>query len=216
MNYKRFHFILIGILGLSIIAFLLLGYELNVILVNKAGTLTSLKAKTNGLEQEQTGLIQDKKDIAKYSNLYKIAQDIVPENKDQAEAVRQIVNLASANNVFLASISFPTSNLGTIVSTGVAPKVTPNAPSPSTNSSSLSQLTPVPNIPGIYELPITIQSSNQTNQAVTYPELIGFLSALENNRLTALINSISITPQQNNPNYFSFNLIVDIYVKPGA
>jgi len=78
----------------------------------------------------------------------------VPQDKNQAEAVREIVNLAAANGVTLASITFPTSSLGTTVAgpwyycrLTPAPAATTPVASSSQNAN-LTQLTPVKDIPG--------------------------------------------------------------------
>ncbi len=231
MTPKKFHLLMIGLIFLVGIIFFGIAYWSNSLLINKSNSLVNLKATYNGLTQEQLGLIQDKKDIKKYQQLYNIAKSIVPENKDQVQAVRQIVNLAAQNNIVLASITFPSSDLGNTLTTGVAPNptqakpVTPSTPNSKTPSSptspsaasstSLSQLTAVANIPGVYEMPITVQSSTNRGQQATYPELIGFLTDLENNRLTALVSSINISPVQNSSQYFVFTLNINIYIKPG-
>lgn len=232
MTPKRFHLLMIGLIFLVGIMFFGVAYWSNNILISKSNSLVNLKATYNGLTQEQIGLIQDKKDIQKYQQLYNISRSIVPENKDQVQAVRQIVNLAAQNNIVLASITFPSSDLGNTLGTGVVPSSTqakpvtpststsktpssPVTPSP-TSSTSLSQLSPVANIPGVYEMPITVQSSTNKGQQATYPELIGFLTALENNRLTALVSSINISPIQNSNQYFAFTLNINIYIKPGS
>ena len=223
MSPKKYHILMIVLIFIVGLAFLGVAYWSNDLLVARSNLLVSLKAKNNGLQQEQVGLLQDKRDIKKYQSLYNIAKSIVPENKDQVQAVRQIVNLASQNNVILASITFPSSSLGNNLGTSVQPATTPKPSStpsgsvtPSSSSStSLSQLTPAVNIPGVYELPITIQSSSTNGQESTYPEIIGFLNALENNRLTALVSSINITPSQNNGQYYTFSININIYIKPG-
>ena len=215
MNPKRANYILIA--GFIISAGLLLfsAYDVNNLMKHQANNLTALKAKLAGLQQVQTSLNTDRKDITTYNSLYTIAQSVVPENKDQAQAVRQIINLANTNGVNVASITFPTSSLGNNVhsTTGVTPSVKPSGPS---SSSNLSQLTAVPNIPGVYELPITVLSSTISGQETTYPQLIAFLKDLENNRLTALVSTINITPDQNNSNLFSFSIQLNIYIKPGS
>ncbi len=224
MSPKKFHILMIILIFMVAVAFFGVAYWSNNLLIAKSNSLVAFKATNNGLEQEQAGLLQDKRDIKKYQSLYDISKSIVPESKDQAQTVRQIVNLATQNNVTLASITFPGSSLGN-GSGSVLHPTTPlktSSPTPgssvgvsSSSSPALSQLTPAANIPGVYELPITIQSSGNTGQEATYPEMIGFLKALENNRLTALVNSINITPAQYNNQYFVFTLNINIYIKPG-
>ncbi len=223
MNYKRFHYIFIGVLCISILVFAGSAYEIGILFNKKGSQLIAVKAKFNSLQSEQTSINQDKKDILKYTGLYRVAKSIVPQNKDQTQAVRQIINIANSNNISIASINFPPSSLGNnvpgaVTTPGAAPAQaapTTSASPGATNSSSsnLSQLTAVPAIPGVYELQINIQSN--PNTPCSYNELIGFLHGLENNRLTALVNSLTITPNAANPSVLSFSMTLDVYIKPG-
>jgi hypothetical protein len=180
-------------------------------LSKRANSLTAQKAKSKALEQQAEGLAKAKQDIEKYTDLEKITRSIVPEDKSQAEAVGEIVKIAGQNGVSIASITFPASTLGAgPVST--TPSATP-APSPADSSKkSLSQLQAVKNIPGVYQLQIVVNSD--TNKPVLYDKFITFLSALENNRRTAQVSSITIQPQPTNPKFLTFTLTLNGYIKP--
>jgi hypothetical protein len=189
-------------------------YGINKLLSGKAARLRSLQTQSVALEQQQISLRQAKKDIAKYAELDKIAHSVVPEDKNQAVAVREIVNIAAANNVKLASVTFPASTLG-----GNAPAASPGsssaAPSTGTMNSKtakLSQLVPVKNIPGVYLLQITVISD--PNQPVLYSKFIRFLDALEHNRRTAQVSSITLQPDIKDRGLLSFSLILNEYIKP--
>jgi len=219
MTSKRLHLVLLIALGLLLIGLIGGVYGTNKLLGGQADKLLGLKAKDQALSQEQLTLNQAKKDIKTYEGLNKIAQAVVPQDKNQAEAVQEIVNIASENGVALSSINFPASSLGllpngsstTSGSSGTsATTVTPPA-SANSKANSLSQLTPVRNIPGVYELPITI--SNTPNY-VQYDKFISFLSDLEHNRRTAQVQSITIQPNVQNRNQLTFNLTLSEYIKP--
>ena len=211
MSSKRLYFVLLGLIGLLCVGLLAGVYGINGLLTDQANQLTGLKAKSQALGLEQQSLIKAKKDIQKYGDLEKIAQAVVPQDKNQAEAVREIVNIAAANGVSLAAINFPTSTLGTAVGGGV---VTPASPLAANNSKagSLSQLQPVKNIPGVYQLLITVQGDSA--HPVPYNQLIGFLSSLEHNRRTAQVSTISMQPSATNPNLLTFTLGLSEYIKP--
>jgi hypothetical protein len=162
-------------------------------LQSKSNQLATSRALASQLSTQQTGLQKSKHDIARYSDLEKITKAIVPQDKDQAQAVREITNIASANNISLTTISFTSSTLGS-------------------TKPSLSQLTPVANIPGVYNLQITI--GNNANNTVTFNQLDAFLRGLENNRRTAAVSSLSIQPQANSANRLTFTLIINTYIKP--
>ena len=210
MNAKRVSYVMYAILFLLVVGIFGCAYGIRTLLASESNKLVTLKAKVGALNQQQVSLMHAKKDISTYTELYKIAKVVVPENKNQTQAVRQIVKLADDNNIVLDSINFPTSTLGSTTS-GAKPSAAPGG-SASTGNPSLSQLTAVPTIPGVYDLQLTVASS--PNKLATFPELINFLSALEHNRQTALVSSINIQPDSQNHTLFSFNLILDIYIKP--
>lgn len=209
MTSKRWHLVLLGII-LMLFAGLIAGaYGINSLASSESKKLASLKAKDQALSQQKTGLVAAKKGIEKYSELEKIAHAVVPEDKNQAETVRQLTNIAAVHSVTLASITFPASTLG---GTGTAPAAGAAATPVPTANTKTSQLTPVPAIPGVYQLPITITSD--TKRTVPYSKFISFLSALENNRRTAQVTNISIQPDNVNRSNVSFIITLNEYIKP--
>jgi len=200
MNAKRLYYTLVAVIALLCVGFVGVGYETNKVLGAQADKLSKLKGDSAALETAQITLTKNKADVVKYSELNTIAQTIVPQDKDQAEAVREIVNLASASGIpKLSSITFPTSTLGTLTP-GIA------------NNPNLTQLTPVPGIVGVYELPITI--AQDSSARVSYNQFIAFLTKLEQNRRTAQVGTISIQPDTTNPSQVAFTLVINEFIKP--
>jgi hypothetical protein len=234
MTSKRVYYLMLGLIGLLFVGLLAGAYGANSLLAKQAVSLTALKAKSNALDKEQTSLVLAKKQVAKYAQLNKIVTSIVPQDKDQAEAVREIVGIADANQVALGSITFPASTLGNAttpvpVTAGGAAPTKPFASSPSASKTgALSQLQPVKNIPGVYDLQITVQGDSKN--PITYSQLIAFLSSLENNRRTAQVSTISFEPvastsnsggssvayNSSSPASISFSLTLDEYIKPAS
>lgn len=215
MSSKRIFFVLIGVIVLLFAALLFGAYSINKELSARATKLTDLKAKSAALAQEQVILKKAKTDIATYSELKKITQAIVPEDKSQAEVVREIVKIAGENGIRISAITFPASTLGNAPVTGATSSTAASTPASSaaaSKKSALSQLIPVKNIPGVYQLLITIESDPA--QPVRYDKFVNFLSALEKNRRTSQVNTITIEPDKSNPNYLSFSLTLNGYVKP--
>lgn len=216
MTSKTIHTFLVACLVLTLVALFGGTFAINKMLSQKSGTLVNHKAQSQALEQEQEGLRAAKKDIAKYAELEKIAKAIVPEDKNEAEAVRQIVKIAGENNIKLGSITFPASTLG---GSGTAPNATGSSSSSSgssttgnSKSTTLSQLQPVKSIPGVYQLPITI--SNDSKQPVQYTKFISFLDGLEHNRRTSQVSSIVLEPDNKNRNLLNFTITINQYIKP--
>jgi hypothetical protein len=225
MSSKRLHIVLIAALVLLFIGLLGGTYGINKLLVSESNNLVALKAKNQALDQEQTSLNKAKSDIKRYDTLNQIAQAVVPQDKNQAEAVREIVNIAAANGVTLSAINFPASTLGNLPSgaasaaagtAGATPAAAPatagSASTASTKTANLSQLTPLKNIPGVYQLPITI--NNDSSHPVPYANFINFLSDLEHNRRTSQVQTITIKPSSDNRGSIIFSLTLSEYIKP--
>lgn len=214
MNGKRVYYLMLGLIGLLLVGLVSGAYGANSLLATQATNLTALKAKSKALDKEQQQLVLAKKQLAANAGLNAIVAKVVPQDKDQAEAVREIVNIADANSIVLGSITFPASSLGTsaLPTPGVTGNAKPFSSGNASKSGGLSQLQPVKNIPGVYDLQITVQGDPKT--AVPYSQLIGFLSDLEHNRRTAQVSTITIEPDKGNAKLITFSLTLDEYIKP--
>jgi hypothetical protein len=206
MNSKRVFYLMAAMIGILVCAIVASAYLANTILSKKAASLNDLKLQSKVLEEKQLSLVKAKKDVQKYSTLEAIAKTIVPQDKDQALTVREIVKLADESGIKLSSINFPSSSLG---NPGAARPATPAGGAAAPN---LTQVEPVTGNPGLYVLPITISQGSAT--PVPYNQFIDFLSRLEQNRRTAHVSSIVLQPSSNNRNMLSFTLTLDQYIKP--
>lgn len=200
------YIILLTILVIAVFGFVGGVYSLGRDFKNQSEVVAANKANVSELSSAQTGLSTAKKDVAQYSSLNSIAKAIVPQDKDQAETVRELTKIASQNSIKLTTISFPSSTLGSRVTT------TTSSGTPTASSTDLSQLTPVKGMSGVYNLQITI--SNNPKNTVTYNQLNAFLSDLENNRRTAAVSSINIVPNSKDPSRLVFTLVINTYIKP--
>lgn len=215
MSSKRLYYILVSIIGLLVVGLVGGAYGANTLLQAQSQKLLDARTKVQALENQQTGLVKARKDIEKYSEIGNIAKSIVPQDKDQAQTVREIVKIAAAAGVKLGSITFPSSNLGSKAAPATAPAPaaeggTAAAPAPA--APPLSQLKPVVGISGVYDLAITVQSDSGSPS--TYAQFIKFLEGLENNRRTALVSGIVVNPDAKNPDQVSFTLNINEYIKP--
>jgi hypothetical protein len=194
MSSKRIFFIQLAVLLLLVAGLFGATYVAHGLIVKQADILRAQRLQTQTLDAESTALAKAKKDIAKYRSLATIAKSIVPQDKDQAQTVREIVNIAARKGVNIGSITFPSSTLGD--GTGAAQ----------------SQLLPVAGLSGVYYLQLTVKSSDTVS--VPYDRFIAFLDGLEHNRRTALVSSITLTPDEKNSNNVGFTLTLDEYLKP--
>jgi hypothetical protein len=214
MSSKRFFFVMVGVvvlLSAGLIGSTLLA---NGILSQKADELTELKLENKVIESQQTSIGQAKKDIEKYAELEQIAKSVVPQEKDQAKTVREIIKIAEASGVSIASISFPSSNLGTVVPAPAAPNEGESASPTTPAAPPLSQVKAVAGINGVYQLDISVQTG--TTSAISYAQLIKFLERLEQNRRTSQVSEIAIKPLQTSRSgsRLTFNLGITVYIKP--
>ena len=199
------HYVLVGafiVLGLAGGATLLFGDKM---LAGTSAKLSNWRLQAQVLDNQQSALAQAKRDVAKYTPLNTIAQTVVPQEKNQALAVREIIGFAAQSKITISSITFPASNLGGTGLTSTGVKTTPIvSPVPS-------QLTPAPGLSGIYVLPITVQSD--ITKPIGYAQLSTFLQALERNRHTAEVSQLTITPSDSGGKTLSFEVIINIYIK---
>ncbi len=220
MNAKRAFY------GLIIVSFLLCGLIIstavlgNIVFKKQFEKLSQLKARNQVLEQQSLSLIKAKQDVEQYSELNDITKQIVPQDKDQASTVLEINRIAQESGIRLSSISFEPSTLGdsrpvtpTPSSNSEGSSSTPEqaATSPSVTSKALTQVQPVPGIPGVYSLGIIIQTDE--NDAVSYDRFLTFLEKLESNRRTAHVSRISITPENGGVDV-TFSLTLNAFVRP--
>lgn len=197
MNSKRLYFAMLGMIAVLVIGLVAGAFVVNNLLQQESAKLVKNRLQVAVLDEQQRQLIQAKQDVKKYQDLSVIAKSVVPQDKDQAQTLQQIVDIAASNGISLSAITFPASTLG---NTGSASKT------------QLSQLVPVKGISGVYDLQLTVQS-NVANP-VPYSRFISFLSDLEHNRRTALINSVTIQPNTKDRSTLSFTLGLDEYIKP--
>lgn len=170
-------------------------------LKNESDKLVDLKAINQSLETQSSNLITAKQDLQKYSDLEEITNTIVPQDKDQARAVREIVTLAAQSGFELDSINFPQSNLGSAA----------KSDKKKADTDTITQAVPVEGIKGVYSLEAVIKSKGN----LPYTQFLQFLEGLENNRRTAQVTSVRIEPATDgNSDFISFTLNVNLFLKP--
>jgi len=193
MSAKRLYILLVSCIGLGVLVLVGGVYGANTFLQQQSKKLVDAKTHAAVLDAKQAQLTKARSDIEKYKDLGTIAKNIVPQDKDQAQTVREIVAVAGSTGIKLGSITFPASTLGG-------------------TKAGISQLIPAKGIGGVYSLDITVQSD--TTSPVSYDRFISFLDGLEHNRRTALVKGISITPDTVDASKLSFTLNVSEYIKP--
>jgi hypothetical protein len=209
LNNKTFRLILSGALALLGLAFFIIAFRGISAIEKKSGEMVQLKAQSQAAQNQLNNLEVAKKEVQKYSYFKSVANSVIPSDKDQAEAVLQIYQLANESGITLQSVTFPTSTLGETAAQ--------SATGTGSTTAALTQAKPVPGIPGLYSLGLTITPEAGTNlpasEQVTYAKMLDFLKRIENNRRTAQITQVQIQPASTSAG-LSFVLIVNIFIKP--
>jgi hypothetical protein len=216
MTTKRFFFLMVAVsvvLPALILTTIVGG---NKLLQSQASKLADLRAQNQVVEDQKIALVRGKEDIERYSDLDEIAKAVVPQDKDQARTIREINAIAAESGISLQAVTFTESSLGEAAQSSVQNKnqtsgTSSTAQQTPQNQSGLTQVTPVEDIPGVYALQITI--SPAVNQPIPYQQFLDFLERLENNRRTAHVDNISVTPVEGSSG-ITFTLTLNVYVKP--
>jgi len=213
MNSKRVFFIMLG--GIVVIVGLCAAgiYFANKLILDEGETLKEYKLQDSVTKNQTTILQQAIKDIKEYEELEKIAKAVVPQEKDQARTVLELVNLAQESQVSIVSVTFPESELGNI-NKNVKSTDNDDKAAKNTSTGNTSQLTPLKNLKGVYTMEIRVESD--TKQPVSFDKLISYLQKLEKNRRTAQVTSIDIIPEDNDRSLITFTLTLNSFVKPGT
>jgi hypothetical protein len=218
LNSKNLRQLLLLGLGISIFFFFAATFMGISLLSSKSKALVDLKVQNQTATNELLNLEQSKKEIEQYSYFKTVAKTVIPNDKDQAEAVLETFQMAEASGIAIQGVTFPASTLG---APAISPSSTSTTPTDATSSSStasaLTQAKPVANIPGLYSLELTINPETgpnvPANKIITYPKILNFLSRIENNRHTAQITQINIIPATSTQG-LTFSLIINIFIKP--
>lgn len=187
LDNKAFRSILIILMIFLVLVFIFITFYGLSFLSKKSNNVVQLKARSQIADNQLTDLEHDKKEVEQYSYFKNVAKTVITSDKDQAETVFEINQMAKDSGIILQSVDFPTSALGSSHTSGTG---------------GLTQAKPVPGIPGLYSLELTI--TPQTGQGVpadkqvTYSKMLDFFKRIENNRHTAQISQVSIQPANDN------------------
>jgi hypothetical protein len=222
MSTQKFRLVLLAIFGACVLVFIGLCVMGLSALGNESKMVVDLKLKNQTADAQLTNLAVSKQEVEKYSYFKTVASTVIPNDKNQAEAVLEIFRLASQSGINIQSITFPNSSLGLTTGGAAASSSSVSTPAAAATPSTqkiISQSTPVTGIPGLYSVQLIITpvtgSQLAADQQVTYPKMLDFLSRIENNRRTAQITQVNIQPlAATGSSQINFSLTVNIFIKP--
>ena len=220
MDSKRLRIVLQILLMLGIVSFFIMMFAGLSMLNSKNDEVVKLKLKDKTADAQLSNLASAKKDLQTYGYFKDIAKTVIPDDKNQAQAVLDIFQLADEAGISISSVTFPTSSLGA-ASGSTSKSTTATDAKSASNKAVLSQAKSVGGIPGLYAIELTISPETggqvPANKQATYPKLLNFLGKLENNRRTAQITQVNIQPSGNEAGpsgLINFTLTINIFIKP--
>lgn len=224
MNAKRFNMIMIGVFVLLVAACIGLTVYANIWLTERSKQLTGTKLDTLALEQKQRAAQKAQAELLENQETIAMLEKIVPKSKDQANTLAELLTIAKETGVLINSITFPSSELGTVAkptttaATGDAAATTPAQPA----TPSVTQAKPVDGISGLLGVAVTLsqidRQGGESGSGITYDQMIRLIEAIEKNRRTMQIKTLQIQPLQdpsgNGIGGYSLTMSLNIYVKP--
>lgn len=215
MNSRHFRLVLLGALAGAGLLFFIIVFGGLGILSAKSQQLVNLKQQSKTVDAQSTSLATSKKQVEQYAYFNDIAKTVLPNDKDQAQAVLDIFNLADQSGIAIASITFPASSLGNKTAD------TSNNAATASSKNAISQAKAVEGIAGLYSLQLTITPQTGAGvpdaKRVTYAKLLDFLSRVEHDRRTAQITQVNIQPQNSDSGlsqFVNFTMTINIFIKP--
>lgn len=218
MTSKRLYYILLSTLLILIIGIGVSVYFGNKIMQDKANELKIIDLEDKVTTKKLSLLQNAKKELNDNKDLQATIDEALPKTKNQAEVVAELYQMAAQSNIKISSITFPSSTLGDKkASTGSASTDGSSAQSstasntPTSNSTS-TQTKPVPSVSGVNSVDVALTFAPTSGESIPYNNMLEFLSLVEQNRRTMLINTLQITPDLKNGGV-SFSVNLKLFVK---
>jgi hypothetical protein len=217
MNAKKLFFIFsasVVLLGLLMIFSV---YVSKNMLAKKSQDLIAAKLDKDFTEEKERVYVKAQKDLDTYKDLESTLAKIIPKDKDQARAVRELYKISEESNVAISSIEFPASTLGVKKPAAKAnnnASAASNTAKPSTNAG-ITQAEDIAGLPGVKGIEVTIEvgSTLESYEFTGYSNMIRFLEGVEKNRRNMQIKQVSVTPDEET-GQVKFKVVLTIFVKP--
>lgn len=200
---------MIGLIVVTIFTIMGVVYFSRTMLANSQTKLVNAKLenytfeKTEEIYRKNQKLLNENKDIAN------IISNIVPAEKDQAKAVRELNAIAENNNLVVSSITFPRSDLLNKAKTTTTATTSQQSDQKEEPQKAISQAKPIKGLKGVYSIELSAEISSANNDRIPTDKLLSFLENIENNRRNMRITSINISSSGDN-----INLKLLIFIKP--
>jgi hypothetical protein len=156
------------------------------------------------LEETESTYRKNQKILQENADIAEIIQGVVPSEKDQARAVRELNTIASDTGLKVISVIFPRSDLVT------TKKQTSSAESDTkTNVPTISQAKTIKGLNGVLGVDVSVEVSSLNGSRISTDQMLNFLRQVENNRRNMRITSINFSGDGT-----SINTKLTLFVKP--
>jgi hypothetical protein len=185
---KKVYYLLIVIFMIVISSIFAMLYFSKNFMSNSEQELIAAKLEIIKQEQIESIYRQNIKDLEEFSDTANILSQIIPTEKDQAKAVREIDAIARLNGLVINTLSFPSSDLNKKPS--ATTPAAEGAPAPAA-APTVSQAKPVKGLNGVLGIDINVELRSVNEQPITTDQLLGLLRQIENNRRNMRVTSIN-------------------------
>lgn len=196
---KVYYLLIAGFLVLTAGIFAMLYFSKNFL---SAAEDELIAAKLEIIKQEEieSTYRENINNLEKYSETAGVLEEVIPKEKDQARAVREIDAIAKQNGMAINTLTFPSSDLN---------KTTPAGGTAATPTTAVSQAKPVKGLNGVLGIDVNVELRSQNESPISTDQLLSMLRAIENNRRNMRVTSINF-----NAGDQTVDIKLTIFVKP--
>lgn len=182
----------------------------NTFLKKSSVKLNQLKIENASIEENERIYTKAKNDLLKYQDLKSAVEDALPKEKDQAKALKELIQISNDTNIKIEKIEFTDSTLGDKAKVTGAPSTTPGNGTKPVAPNPITQSKPIPGISGVMgiEMKVTVSGVNDKSP-LNYDNFISFLDKISYNRRSMQITKLNIQPGLKKA-----EITVNIFVKP--
>ena len=183
MNTKKAYYLFLGVLVLMIVALGAILYFSRTFLLSNSNRLVAAKLELYKIDETESAYKKNQSLLESNVATAEALAAIVPSEKDQARAVRELTQIAGENGLTIKAVRFPGSDLVVKKTTGTTS---------TTNTPSVSQAKPVPGLNNVLGVAVEVELNHATpNTPISTDQVLGFLNQLENNRRNIRVTSIN-------------------------
>lgn len=185
-------------------------YFANTFLKKSSTKLNQLKIENASIEENERIYTKAKNDLIKYQDLKSAVEDALPKEKDQAKALKELIQISNDTNIKIEKIEFTDSTLGDKIKATSAPSTTPGNGTKPATPNPITQSKPIPGISGVMgiEMKVTVAGANDKTP-LNYDNFISFLDKVSYNRRSMQITNLNIQPGLK-----TAEITINIFVKP--